>query len=379
MSEKKASDFTVKVLKEYAKDTGKKYDELLKLYTDFRDVLDKPGESEEHCDERARAQVRTNIRAELASPAAVFRGVALAVAEPFDTVGSEWTNATALFKNADTKQQAIDKGLITPDGKPIDRRKVFSTGRINRNFGKPYPIHSYIRNVFGVYSTQKGEPLPAKITLSRSAALGQIPVNVPTQVRLNNATPKGVTDELNLTSSTVTEFKAVEDPDIPHPEDLILMYCAKYFSTIANLQKVHNGFITNAEAVKGGAKAKLNPNRLTLLDVYLLYMDAEKNEQTGNYRMVVEDDSIGLGADDEKRRGTVLWLPEHLYPSIANAGRGTRMHVFGQTTQPQTRLDFTTGATVNEPGDVGMNVNGILPRRGWFIEKTEESPAEEVS
>jgi hypothetical protein len=374
------SDFTKKVLKEYAKDTGKKYDELLKLYNDFREVLDKSGDTEEFCDERARSQVRVNIRAELASPAAVFRGVALAVAEPFDTIGAQWANATALFKNNETRQQAIDQGIITPDGMPIDRRKVFSTGRANRGFGKPYPAHSYVRNVFGVYSTQKGEPLPAKITLSRSQALGQVPLYVPTQVRLNNATPKEVTDELLLTSSSVTEFKQIEDPDIPHPEDLMQMYCAKYFTTIANLQKVHDSFITNPADVKAGQKPKLNPNRLTLLDVYLLYLDTEPNAQTGNYRMVVEDDSISLKADDDKRRGTVIWLPEHLYPLVANAGKGTRLHVLGQTMQPQTRLDFTTGKTINEPGDVGMNATGILPRRGWFIEKAEESPAgEDVS
>jgi len=365
------SDKTSAKLQEIAEGTGKTIEDLLKMYTDYRTIMDKEQYTEQHNDERAFAKVRSSLRSELASPAPVLSGIMLAKSEPFNVNERHYVQAARYF-DSDERQQWIDKGFITTDGKPIDVRKTYRTGRANPNCGKVYPRVNWLGNAFGVLSIGKGEPLPAKVTLSRAIALKVIPLNIPIQVRLNNRTPDGVTDEMILTSANVTEFRPIDDPDIPHPEDVIEKYCAKYFTTIAELENVHKSFILNPREVEGGAKPRLDPTRLTLLDCNLVFVDPEENPTTSNHRMVVEDDSIGFGEDDGGRRGTVIWLPKHLYPAVENAGRGTRQFIIGQTTQPQTSLNFETGERVNTPGDVGINATGLVVRRGWFMDKEEE-------
>lgn len=360
------------VLKDIAKDTSKKYEDLLKMYHDARAILDRPQYTEELNDEKARARVRSALRSEMASPAPVWTGIVLAASEAFNTNERHYADAKVKFAS-DEKDQWVEKGFITSDGKPIDQRTHYRTGRVNPGHKKVYPRFNWLRNAVAVLSTGKGKPLPAKITLSRQVALRTIPLNVPVQVRLNNRTPEGVTDELILNGANVTQFRTIEDPDVPHPEEVIEMYMAKYFVNLINLLDHHNGFILNAKAVrKTGAKPRLDPTRLTLLDANLVFVDPEPNEKTGNHRMVVDDDSIGFGEDDEGRRGTVIWLPKDFYGEVEHAGRGTRMYIMGQTTQPQTSINFETGERVDTPGDVGMNATGLKVRRGWFMEKEDE-------
>lgn len=367
------SKTTEKILKDIAKETGKTYEDLLKMYYDARAVLDKPQYTEQLNDEKARARVRSALRSEMASPAPVWTGMVLAASEAFNINERHYVDAAAKFAS-DEKDQWIDKGFITSEGLPVDQREFYRTGRKNPGHRKPYPRFNWLRNAVGVLSTGTGEPLPAKITLSRQVALRTIPLNIPVQVRLNNRTPEGVTDELILTGATVTQFRPIDDPDIPHPEDVIEKYLAKYFCSLINILEHHNGFIINKKAVEEqGARPRLDPTRLTLLDANLVFVDPEPNETTGNHRLVVDDDSIGFGEEDEGRRGTVIWLPKEFYPEIEHAGRGTRMYIMGQTTQPQRSMNFETGEMENVPGDVGMNATGLIVRRGWFMEKEEEN------
>lgn len=376
MSETKItpSETTEKKLQTLAESTGKSYEELLKMYMDARDFLDRDQYTEQLNDEKAYVRVRSSLRSELSSPAPVLSGMILAAGEAFNTNQRYWDAAKIQFES-DEKQQWIDKGLITSDGKPISQRKFYSTGRVDPGYGKVVPETNWMRNAFGVLSIGKGEPTPSKITLSQLIALKKVPLGIPLQVRLNNRTPKDVTDEYILNGASVTEFRPVDNPDVPPAEKIIEMYCEKYFTTIANLQAVHDGYVLNPDR-REGAKVRLDPIRMTLLDCYLIYCDEQPNDKTGNYRMVVEDDSIGLGREDEGSRGTVIWLPEHLFPAVKDAGKGTRMFLLGQTTQPQTSINFETGERLDEPGDVGINATGVYVRDGWFMDKVE-GPVEE--
>lgn len=368
------SETTEKKLQEIAESTGKSPAELEKMYLDARAFLDKDQYTEQLNDEKAFVRVRSSLRSELSSPAPILSGLILAAGEAFNT-NARYHDAAKIQFESDEAQQWIDKGLITEDGKPIDQRKFYSTGRVNPNYGKVVPATNWMRNAFGVLSIGEGNPTPSKITLSRQVALKKIPLGIPVQVRLNNKTPKGVTDEYILNGASVTEFRPIDNPDVPQPETVIEMYCEKYFTTITNLQAVHNDYVLNPDR-REGVRARLDPLRMTLLDCYLIYCDESPNDKTGNYRMVVEDDSIGLSQEDEGVRGTVIWLPEHLFPAVKDAGKGTRMFLMGQTTQPQTSIDFTTGERVNEPGDVGINATGLFVRDGWFMDKAE-GPIEE--
>jgi len=212
------------------------------------------------------------------------------------------------------------------------------------------------------------QPMPSKITMSRNKALIDVPAKVPIQVRLNDRTPR-LSNFKVLSSGSPTEFREIDEPGMPSAEDMIQEYCPQFFTTLKNLPQVHKSTINP----KTG---KPDPTRITILDCALDYIDTEPNAKTGNYRMVVSDDSLEFTEED--RRGTVVWVPEHCHPDVEDAGKGTRMFVVGQTSQPQTRLDFETGKTLNEPGDVGMNAMGIIVKEGWLMPKDEAFLKEDV-
>lgn len=356
------TEFTTKVLNEWATQLGRKPEELQKMYDDAYEVLTKMGKPADQIEEMAKTRVRSQLRHDFASPAIPFRGRVLAKGDAFNMNATAWTDAAEYFKGAES-QQWIDKGVINDKGEPLDTREIFSKSKKkNPNFGKVMPKENFLTNVFGVFISPKEEVVASKVTMSGNKARIAIPVDVPVHVRLNDKSEKGATFR-TLVSGAPTEFKPIEDPDIPDAETLISNYCAQFFTTLKQLEAVHQAF------VPAGA-TKADPTRLTIVEVELITLDTEANPKTHNYRMVVGDESLGFS--EKERRGTVVWTSEALFPAVKDAGRGSRMFVIGQTTQPQTSRDFATGDIINKPGDVGINAMGIYVKKGWLMPKDEQ-------
>jgi hypothetical protein len=363
---KPMGEFTKKILGEWAVQLGREVGELVKMYDGAYEVLEKMGKPADQLEEMAKTRVRSQLRNEFSSPAVSFRGRVLAKSDPFNMNAGYWNSAKVMYGSAE-RQQWIDKKIINDKGEPLDTREVFKKSKKkNPNFGNVLKKENFLTNVFGVFLTTKGEPMPAKVTLSDKKARIAVPVDVPVQVRLNDRSEKGATFR-TLSSGTPTEFKPIQDPDIPDAETLISMYCDQFFTTLKQIEEVHTATV-NPDTEKA------DPTRMTIIECELITLDNEANPKTHNYRMVVGDESLGF--TDKEKRGTVVWVAEGLYPTIKDAGRGSRMFVIGQTTQPQTSTDFATGEKVNKPGDVGMNAMGIFVKKGWLLPKDEE-PYEE--
>ena len=381
----KASDKTLAVIGQYAEKSGRPIEELVKIYDDFRAIHDKPDtQTDEFCDERARAYVRTALRSELASPAPTWDGMVLGQAAPFDTVARHWTNALAYAKDENQRQQAIEKGLIVlqvdPDTKaeyyaPVDQREKYSTGRVNPGFGKPYPKNSYLRNLVGVFGGKGVAPTLGRVTTNNAPALKESPMYQPISVRLMNRTKDGA-KELTLGGSSVTEFRASDNDNMPSAEAVIQEYLSNYYTSLADLETHHKTWFKGIKMVGGKKRENLDYSRLTVLDVYLMYSVAEVN-RSGNYRMVVEDDSLGMGDESEgAERGTTVWIPEHLWKmanvrgeTLEASGQGTRMFLIGQTAQPQTSRDFASGEDLDVPGEVNVTLLGAVIQDGYFYVK----------
>lgn len=364
---KPISEFTVKVLAEWAQQLNRDVNEITAMYNGAYEVLEKMGKPADQLEEMAKTRVRSQLRNEFASPAKSFRGRVLAKSDPFNMNASAWENAKKMFASPE-KQQWIDKGVINNAGEPLDTREIFpKTKKKNPSFRKVMPVENFLTNVFGVFVPKDGDPLPAKVTLSGKKAKIQVPVDIPIAVRLNDKTPKDSQFRV-LSSGTPTEFKPIQDPDIPEAETLITMYCAQFFTTLKKIEEVHLSYVDPNTH-------KADPSRMTIVEVELISLDSEANERTHNYRMVIGDESLGF--TDKEKRGTVVWVSETLYPIVKDAGRGSRMFVIGQTTQPQTSRNFETGETENKPGDVGINALGIFIKKGWLLPKDEE-PYEET-
>jgi len=356
------SDFTKKVLGEWATQLDRDPAELVAMYNGAYEILVKMGKPADQLEEMAKTRVRSQLRNEFASPAIPFRGRVLAKSEAFNVNAGYWAKAVEMNASPE-RQQWIDKKIINEAGEPLDQRKIFKKSKkVNSNYLQPLPKESFLTNVFGVFLPAKGKPMPSKVTLSGKKAKITVPFDIPVQVRLNEKTGKDDTFR-TLASGTPTEFKPIQDPDIPDAETLITMYCDQFFTTLKNIETVHKSFI--------GDDDKPDPTRMTIVEVELIALDGEANPKTHNYRMVVGDESLGF--TEKEKRGTVVWLSEAHYQFVKDAGRGSRMYVLGQTNQPQTSIDFTTGAKVDKPGDVGINAMGVFIKKGWLLPKDEEA------
>lgn len=366
----KISEFTKKVFKQWSKKLGRPMTELTKMYDGAYEVLARMGKPEELLDEMARSRVKAQLRSEFASPAIPFKGKILAASPGFNVNARKWEDAATMFKSPE-RDQWIANDVINEKGEPLDTLEFYSTGKKNPRFGKPLPRENFLANAFGVLATADTEPLAAKVTLSRDKAKILVPINEPVTVRLNNRTKKGDTF-LTLSSGSPTAFRKIEDPDIPDAETLITMYCEEFFTVLKNLEKVHLSTLNPKK------QNKPDPTRITIVEAELVNISPPTRDD-GNYRMVIQDQDMGF--TDEEKRGTTAWVPQWLYPAVEDAGPGTRMFIIGQTTQPQTRIDFATGETLNEPGDVGLNALGIHIKKGWLMPKiqAEEEIAEEVA
>jgi len=366
MSNKPMSEFTTKVFGEWATQLGREPTEIIAMYNGAYEILEKMGKPLDQLEEMAKTRVRSQLRSEFASPAIPFRGRVLAKSEPFNMNAGAWEDAGEMNRSPE-RQQWIDQKRINEAGQPLDTREIFSRSKKkNPNFGGVLPKENFLTNIFGIFLPSKGEPMPAKVTLSGKKAKIHVPMDVPVQVRLNDKTTKDAKFR-TLSSGTPTEFKPIQDPDIPDAETLITMYCEQFFTTLKNLEAVHL-------ATVDPNTHKADPTRLTIAEVELISVDGEPVPKTHNYRMVIGDESLGFS--EKERRGTTVWVPASLYPVVKDAGRGTRMYIIGQTTQPQTSRDFQTGETLNKPGDVGINAMGIFIKAGWLLPKDEE-PFEE--
>lgn len=64
-----------------------------------------------------------------------------------------------MFNDPNRQQEALDKGMVTIDGTPLDyREKVY--GRTNENKGLPLTGHSYLRTFFGIVSNTENFDSP---------------------------------------------------------------------------------------------------------------------------------------------------------------------------------------------------------------------------
>ena len=375
------SEKSLKEMEVWAAKTGRPIDDFVKMYVDAYVVLTKDHQTPQLRDEIAYSKVRTAMRSELASPAPTWNGVVLGFGDAVDTNVRLWADAKAQFIGAE-KQQWVEKGFITTDGKPIDRRPTYSTGRVNPNFGKPYPENNWMRNAIGVFANGESTPMATVVTLSGEIAKIAPPVQTPVTVRLMNRTPEAVKDQLMLGNSSVTEWRVINDPNIPDPEVVVETYMAKYFTTLANLPSHHAKFVKGYEGAFPNKREKLDPTRLTLLDVNLMVIDREANK-TGSFRIVVEDDSLGVEGE-EVHRGTAIFVPPMWFhyvnsrgESLAKADEGTRVFALVQTAQPQKSRNFQTQMDEDVPADINGNLLGIIFKKDWYFEKVV-APADDV-
>lgn len=262
---------------------------------------------------RAFVRTKAKYKDELRSPAIFFEGVVMGVSAPFDMVGSVIKAARQAYKV--DPQKAIAEGIVDVEGKPLDTRTHFKSGKENRSFGKPLPDHSWIKNVFGIASGKDLEPKTFKLVISDDQALEETPMWVPVTFRANLPDLQPNPNEYKMNPSTRLQFEVLEQSGMPEltklMEDSML---ERYKVPLSEVPQYH-------------MRTADDPQRIVIVEGDVSNIAFSPNAVTGNKMLVLDDESLPT-----EHPGVTCWVPEHLFESL-NFGKGSRAIVVGQTTE----------------------------------------------
>jgi hypothetical protein len=316
-------------------------------------------------DEQARIFARNKLvvrkRRELLSPAIPWEGIVLGVGDLTDAVSSLKKATEDAFK-ADPERTT--KGwvfagkdvLADKTGKPLYPKT--QANEKWRRVGKALPEHSWLRNIVGIFvpfdkKTKKasGDAKDASLTLNQAKAVNvkEVPIMKSIRVKAINKTTEddARNGKYRLTSSAFTTFEPSTEP-------------------IANLEKIlenspHYQLLGELEEFwqKNQRDGRLDPDKWVITQGSVSSPPIERNEKTGNYRMVLDDESLLYAPPKESGfAGVTCWVPSDR--SIdRDFGQDSRVYVVGRLVRGKAIDQLTRQPIEGGVGDLMINVWGI--------------------
>jgi len=192
---------------------GVSLDEVEKIYNEVLSTLPESGNKEKLALNKTVNKLR---RERMARRTAVdFEGVILGVSELRNVI-EEMKRIAEGFSKKDL-QAAIKRGMVDPDGTPIDWRP-YVRGRPNPNHGQPLSGYEYVRDILGALK-RGGAWMPFWLTMygEKASEEGPKPNGLYSFKALEGNVVNGV---LRLDSSEHTEFTAKEGA-VPDVRDIL--------------------------------------------------------------------------------------------------------------------------------------------------------------
>jgi len=342
--------------KDVMKELEKLFKEKLGIGSDaFKELVEKenvqmrealPDADDTLIQKRVLAQLRSDFKSQLRSPAKTYEGFLFSIENPFDIIASTRAAAIELFKTDPDK--AVDEGFTDDNGIPLDTREAIGS-RPNNNFGKPLPENEFLQNVKGVAKDEDGNLWPFKMILGNQLA-GKIDIPVfkwsSFRANLSKKSPAEGFRLLNPYSRIVFDVADAPDSDF----DVIL----------EDIEGDLEGHAIELGAIETYFDQVADDNQrftITMGDVAFIARD-----ERGGSRMMVLDDETR----DIEDPGIVCFIPEYLFDAI-DFGQGSRVIVCGRPNL----------STYNDEERVVIQVTGLYAPEESKI-PADESPMNAV-
>jgi hypothetical protein len=367
------SDETNTKLNEWALKLGRKPEDVVREFNTILQTQQQnhPMTAPMALEKKARSILFTKLKSEnsgFRSPAIMFKGIVLGRTEPFDVNQKSYeaainrfkadqgacTSAFTAAKQYKEQKQEIPANVLAnlftnENGVPIDNRPSFKSGMANQNFLNVLPEHSWLSNVFALAGPEGGPVLPLRMTLTDVRATAEVPIGRPVQFRANpkkgvmDAVKTGTAKAYECNDSTTTMFEAALGSDIPSVWRAIEMpELAQFKSVLADLKAYHD-------------RTKTDYNRVVIVQGTATQCNPEPVGSRGNYRFVMDDESLGFNED---QRGITVWVPSHL-AQYYNFAEGSEAIVIAQTQEGQA-YDYTNRAPDPTKTEITLNAIGLL-------------------
>lgn len=295
-------------------------EDIIKEYQAEKDYLEGnlDTDNDKLIQRRAWVRLRGNWKSELRSDAPVFNGVVLGASDPFDL--ARWPRAQALEKYEEDPEKAIEEGYVNKDGEPLDTRKTFKSGNRNPRYGQPLPETNFIRNIIGVCKEMGTDKIKKfRMTLNGEQATDvEIPLFKPVRFRANVQKTQNDPKWLGLNAWSRQKFSPVETDF----EVMDVLNHKEVRDLVVDLEDLPEWHQANSD----------NPQSVMLVEGDAEYIDSGPNPTTGNLRMVIATDALGM-------EDFTVWVPEHVISDI-DFGAGSRVLVTGSTTQTEFEGDI---------------------------------------
>lgn len=296
---------------------------------------------------RALKKLYLQYKKQINSPAEGFEGIIVGAEEPMDVIAKKRREAVELFNQ--NPQYAVQQGITDEEGNPLDTIEVFSTGRVNPNYGKPLPEKSLMRKIYGIcVKKSEGKPKPFQMTQNGTICEKEVPLMKPISFMAIEKTTNDSGFTI-LNASSFTDFKEIEqlegNPDI---KDLI----KNFFSPIqvSELEEYHE---KNLE----------NYNRFVCVEGDVVMLSLEPTS-IGSRIMQIENTEENLDLD---AKPVTCWVPQHVNIDF---GEGSKVYIFGRTNQGFKKDE--QGNVTSEKGDITIGVAGIYPIEKFKLPETEQ-------
>jgi hypothetical protein len=325
----------------YFEDWSKKLSiSVIEIDKEFNSILSEektvnPKLSLEEQETRSLTRLSLIYKKRLRSPAVGFEGIILGAEDTRDLIAKKRRDAINLYKS--DPQSAVAQGITDENGLPLDVIQVFSTGRVNPNYGNPLPDNSFMRRIFGVAIKMNGEePKFFSLNLQGKDCEKEIPIMKPIKFMAIDRSDNQSKDFL-LNASSFTEFKVDENIKLPPLTELINSYLG--ITKLSEIQDYHNN-------------QKDNYNRIVAIKGTVSILNLEPTS-IGNLIMQIEDTENLLDLD---AKSLTCWIPGD---TEINFSEGDSVIVIGRTNQ--SKLKDKNGNLTEELGDISLNVFGICP------------------
>lgn len=274
--------------------------------------------SEEQLARRAYVTVSGLFKRDLRSPAKFFEGIVIGAGPIFNMVGQAREEALALWQT--DREKAIKEGFTDAEGRPLDRREQFASGRKNPEFGKPLPEERNIQNAVGVAAPKGGDIKFFRLVLGENlAGKVKIPLNTPVMFRANIPDTQEDPNMYRLNPYAHIEFQETENPEIPPAEEI-------YESEYLEKYRVPLGELPDFHKIHGR-----DPQRFLATVGDVAFIDEAPNPTTGSLRIVLDDETL-----PEEHDGFAAWVTPHLQGMI-DFDMGSRIYACGSSASTEFR------------------------------------------
>ena len=254
---------------------------------------------------------------------------------------------------------------------PLDNVKAFSSGDVNKRYGKPLPAEEYRLRAHFIGRKEDGEFQYWTLGLKNDDAKN-FSCDTFRWVHLFGLFNEDRDAVYGIRGKTLDglTYNDVMDPDGDEfvdsaglsMEDLLVEHMGGYIADLFEIENYHDS-IRNEPGMK-----------LVVTDGIVSSMNLTPNEKTGNRTMWVEPADANYGFESEDvPDSTPVWIPSYL--SI-DFGVGSDVIIVGRTNQTQ-RKDENGNVLEDEWNPVSINLYGVYPRVALGNAEVPEIDSEE--